>query len=76
MNDKIFKHYVILHKASVQPSPDHVAFVAGALDADLKVEVPEECLYIPLATWMGLGTPETVTVTVSYGRHLPEEASR
>lgn len=71
--DEIEVHHVVLHKSKQQPSPDHVAFAAGNIDRDYEVEVPSECYYMPLASWMGMGRPETITVSTRAGRHLPNQ---
>lgn len=69
----VFARYVLLHRAEIQPSDDHITFVSGNMDADLNVEVPNECLYVPLATWMALDTPDILTIRLVAGNQMPNK---
>lgn len=70
----VVRHTVALDRCEIQPSDDHVVFVSGNLDAKMGIEVPNECHYMPLATWMGMGTPETVTIQIVVGNVVDQIA--
>lgn len=67
------QYHVLLTRTDEQPSDDHVAYASGKIDKDFQLEVPFECLYLPLATYMAIGAPETITVSISVGDNLPGE---
>ena len=73
--DAISKHKVALYKCDIQPSDDHIVFVAGDVDAITGLSVPTECHYMPLATYLGMEQPENIIVTVEVGETIERETS-
>lgn len=71
--DEIGVHYILLYKNPESPSEDHVVFRSSGFQEieGIRMEVPLEAYYMPLALWMGMGRPEVVTIAVVEGDEVP-----
>lgn len=75
MTERVIMHSVVLNQTNQQPSSDHVTFSSGSVDALTNQVVPTECHYLPLETWMAMGTPDTITIRIESGDLLDDDST-